>query len=462
MTRFPSLSAPEQHLQQHVTVGILAAPNKQIYQHDLQSRPGAAVILSASSHQRNLPVGAHLPQAQSGQHQPSLLQQQLSSRSSRGPSQPTVASNVQANVVIQQQSLPQVSVGMSQQNGQQCTSKPRVSTQDCLSRQHQSTSSAQQQQQQQQQHVVMGLLHGAQIQQQQAEGAAGYTCTNVSNPHVRQILASRPQVLTGPPGPSSAQQVVPPLSQVSSPSRMSPSVQQQVVVPHGILPSQANLPLRSVLAAQHQLSQQQLLQQQRQPQQLHVQQAQAQQQLRLSGRTVSTASGALATLYDADKSASALTNKDAYRILKRRFKYLVYENECYQEELRNLQRKLLKLSRDKNFLLDRLGQFEKFSETSDEDSDASNKTCDEKPKPKKRIRPAQRKRAADEGLEGGSVVKRSADEGAVSSPSPSESPNLDPRSSALLATTATQSAAASYVRAIRAELFSMLIVKQSF
>ncbi|VDO87912.1 unnamed protein product [Heligmosomoides polygyrus] len=51
MTRFPSLSAPEQHLQQHVTVGILAAPNKQIYQHDLQSRPGAAVILSASSHQ---------------------------------------------------------------------------------------------------------------------------------------------------------------------------------------------------------------------------------------------------------------------------------------------------------------------------------------------------------------------------------------------------------------------------
>lgn len=80
----------------------------------------------------------------------------------------------------------------------------------------------------------------------------------------------------------------------------------------------------------------------------------------------------------------------------------------------------------------------------------------------RRIRPAQRKRAADEGLEGGSVVKRSADEGAVSSPSPSESPNLDPRSSALLATTATQSAAASYVRAIRAELFSMLIVKQSF
>ncbi|VDM67722.1 unnamed protein product, partial [Strongylus vulgaris] len=208
----------------------------------------------------------------------------------------------------------------------------------------------------------------------------------------------------------------------------------QVVVPHGILPSQANLPLRSVLAAQQQqLTQQQLLQQQR-PQQPHMgmQQAAPQQQLRLSGRVAGTASGALATLYDTDKSATTLTNKDAYRILKRRFKYLVYENECYQEELRNLQRKLLKLSRDKNFLLDRLGQFEKFSDSSDEDSDASHKTCDEKPKPKKRIRPAQRKRAADEGLDGSNAVKRSAEESIASSPSPSESPITDPRSGVYL------------------------------
>ena len=39
--------------------------------------------------------------------------------------------------------------------------------------------------------------------------------------------------------------------------------------------------------------------------------------------------------------------KENYRLLKKRFKFLVYENECYQEEIRNLQRKLLKLSRDK-------------------------------------------------------------------------------------------------------------------
>lgn len=67
-------------------------------------------------------------------------------------------------------------------------------------------------------------------------------------------------------------------------------------------------------------------------------------------------------------NANSLTAKQQYRTLKRRFKFLVYENECYQEQLRNLQRKLLKLSRDKNFLLDRLQNFEKVSDSSD-DSD---------------------------------------------------------------------------------------------
>uniref|UniRef100_A0A915KZQ3 Uncharacterized protein n=1 Tax=Romanomermis culicivorax TaxID=13658 RepID=A0A915KZQ3_ROMCU len=66
-------------------------------------------------------------------------------------------------------------------------------------------------------------------------------------------------------------------------------------------------------------------------------------------------------------SKPALTTKQQYRTLKRRFKFL--ENECYQEQLRNLQRKLLKLSRDKNFLLDRLQNYEKVSDSSD-DSDA--------------------------------------------------------------------------------------------
>ncbi|EYC15972.1 hypothetical protein Y032_0035g3071 [Ancylostoma ceylanicum] len=427
LTRYSSLPTQEQ-LQHHVAVGSLAAgSSKQGYQHEIQSRPVHQVASSmASTTQRAMPT--QTPQA------PTLLQQQLSVRPSRVSSQAsTTITGGQPNVVIQQQPLPQIS---SQQNGQQCSLKARpIPTQETLSRQLQSTSN-------QQQHVVMGLLHGAQLQQQQADGGpSGCGIPTVTNPHVRQILANRSSQALAVPGSSTAQQG-PSHSQTSSPPRISPStLQQQVVVPHGILPSQANLPLRNVLAAQQQqLTQQQLLQQQRQQQQVAVQQAPAQQQLRLSGRVVGTASGALATLYDTDKSTATLTNKDAYRILKRRFKYLVYENECYQEELRNLQRKLLKLSRDKNFLLDRLGQFEKFSDSSDEDSDASHKTCDEKPKPKKRIRPAQRKRAADEGLEGSNAVKRPTEESIVSSPSPSESPIMDPRTSAYAsASTSSQS-----------------------
>ncbi|TFJ94803.1 Cell division inhibitor MinD [Platysternon megacephalum] len=39
--------------------------------------------------------------------------------------------------------------------------------------------------------------------------------------------------------------------------------------------------------------------------------------------------------------------KRRYRALKRRLKLLIYEQECFQEELRKAQRKLLKVSRDK-------------------------------------------------------------------------------------------------------------------
>uniref|UniRef100_A0A0N5AJY7 HALZ domain-containing protein n=1 Tax=Syphacia muris TaxID=451379 RepID=A0A0N5AJY7_9BILA len=70
-----------------------------------------------------------------------------------------------------------------------------------------------------------------------------------------------------------------------------------------------------------------------------------------------------------------LTPKEEYRQLKKQFKCLVYENESYQEELRNLQLKLLGLSRDKNFLLDRLQQYEKLSSSSED----SEKTVDESP-----------------------------------------------------------------------------------
>ncbi|XP_015226283.1 INO80 complex subunit E isoform X2 [Cyprinodon tularosa] len=62
--------------------------------------------------------------------------------------------------------------------------------------------------------------------------------------------------------------------------------------------------------------------------------------------------------------------KRKYKTLKRKLKFLVYEQECFQEELRRAQRKLLKVSRDKSFLLDRLLQYERVDEDSS-DSDAT-------------------------------------------------------------------------------------------
>ncbi|CAL9705518.1 unnamed protein product [Knipowitschia caucasica] len=62
--------------------------------------------------------------------------------------------------------------------------------------------------------------------------------------------------------------------------------------------------------------------------------------------------------------------KRKYKTLKRKLKFLVYEQECFQEELRRAQRKLLKVSRDKSFLLDRLLQYERVDEDSS-DSEAT-------------------------------------------------------------------------------------------
>ncbi|GIY74475.1 INO80 complex subunit E [Caerostris darwini] len=59
-----------------------------------------------------------------------------------------------------------------------------------------------------------------------------------------------------------------------------------------------------------------------------------------------------------------------YLNLKRKLKVLLYENESFQEELKKAQRKLLKVSRDKSFLLDRLLRYETVESTSS-DSEAT-------------------------------------------------------------------------------------------
>ncbi|XP_053909026.1 INO80 complex subunit E [Cuculus canorus] len=81
--------------------------------------------------------------------------------------------------------------------------------------------------------------------------------------------------------------------------------------------------------------------------------------------------------------------KRRYRALKRRLRLLLYEQECFQEELRRAQRKLLKVSRDKSFLLDRLLQYENVDDdSSDSEATASSENSDgegaKEPTPAKR------------------------------------------------------------------------------
>ncbi|XP_031555831.1 uncharacterized protein LOC116292625 [Actinia tenebrosa] len=65
-------------------------------------------------------------------------------------------------------------------------------------------------------------------------------------------------------------------------------------------------------------------------------------------------------------------NRKKYKTLKRKLKFLLYEQEYFQENLQRVQKKLLRVSRDKSFLLDRLLQYEQVDpSSSDEDGTAS-------------------------------------------------------------------------------------------
>ncbi|XP_054267054.1 INO80 complex subunit E [Macrosteles quadrilineatus] len=67
-----------------------------------------------------------------------------------------------------------------------------------------------------------------------------------------------------------------------------------------------------------------------------------------------------------EDSQDTINYKAQYKNLKRKLKFLMYENECFQEALRSTQRRLLKASRDRSFLLDRLLNYEKVEATSSE------------------------------------------------------------------------------------------------
>lgn len=89
------------------------------------------------------------------------------------------------------------------------------------------------------------------------------------------------------------------------------------------------------------------------------------------------------TMYsdDDDSQEDQYVNyKQKYRELKKNLRYLIYENECFQDELRKAQHNFVSISRDKSFLLDRILKYEKpqgpssdseATESSDEDEEAS-------------------------------------------------------------------------------------------
>ncbi|XP_049873889.1 uncharacterized protein LOC126372247 [Pectinophora gossypiella] len=75
-----------------------------------------------------------------------------------------------------------------------------------------------------------------------------------------------------------------------------------------------------------------------------------------------------------------------YLALKKKLKYLIYENECFQDALRSSQKRLLKVSRDRSFLLDRLLQYEKGESTTSEseDTESSDDTDYQRPDTKRK------------------------------------------------------------------------------
>ncbi|CAL1529188.1 unnamed protein product [Lymnaea stagnalis] len=77
--------------------------------------------------------------------------------------------------------------------------------------------------------------------------------------------------------------------------------------------------------------------------------------------------------FDEEFSEGHIDYRQKYKALKKKLRLLVYEQECFLGELRKAQRKLLKVSRDRSFLLDRLLQQEKIEDSSGE-SDATNST----------------------------------------------------------------------------------------
>lgn len=72
-----------------------------------------------------------------------------------------------------------------------------------------------------------------------------------------------------------------------------------------------------------------------------------------------------------DDDDATVDYKLKYRNLKRKLKCLLYEQECFHEELRKFQQKCMRVNRDKCFLLDRLLQYEQPDISTDDENTSS-------------------------------------------------------------------------------------------
>ncbi|CAH1099166.1 unnamed protein product [Psylliodes chrysocephalus] len=82
--------------------------------------------------------------------------------------------------------------------------------------------------------------------------------------------------------------------------------------------------------------------------------------------------------------------KKEYKYLKRKFQHLIYENESFQQALRLAQKRLLLVTRDRSFLLDRLLMHEKVENSTSESEDTESSDDGEvvKPEPIKKRKDA--------------------------------------------------------------------------
>eukprot|EP00124_Ichthyophonus_hoferi_P000489 Ihof_evm19s18 gene=Ihof_evmTU19s18 len=72
-----------------------------------------------------------------------------------------------------------------------------------------------------------------------------------------------------------------------------------------------------------------------------------------------------------EEGPNTVGSEKKYKLLKRKLKYLLYEQEAMTNNLRQLRRKALKMSREKDFILDRLLKYEDVASTTSGGSSTS-------------------------------------------------------------------------------------------